>query len=107
MRRRIGVLADEWRATARATPRWIVDDQGDKIVLSEFAGGARLATLHGQWAPNIGRFFAAMDSDAGCSLAELLWRIGGHGGSVDIRDAAVNLLRSLGLDERPARYRPT
>jgi hypothetical protein len=106
VRRRIAVLADEWRAKARATPAWVVDDQGDEIVLREFSGGEPLATLHGPWAPTVGRFLAAMDSDAGCSLAELLWRIGGHGGSLDVRDAAVKLLRSLGLEERPERYRP-
>jgi len=107
VRKRIAVLADQWRAQARGVPAWVVDTRGDEIVVREFTGGDALATLHGPWAPAVGRYLAAMDPDAGRSLAELLWRIGGHGGSLDIRDAAVKLLRSLGLEESPARYRPT
>jgi hypothetical protein len=39
IRTRVGVLADEWRAIARDTPRWIVDDTGDHIVLRMHATG--------------------------------------------------------------------
>ena len=105
IRTRVGVLADEWRAIARGTPRWIVDGTGDHIVLRMHATGEVVVTLHGGWAPNIAQFLAAMGTDAGCALAELLWRIGGFGGSVDIRDAAVHLLRHLGLEQPKQRHR--
>lgn len=107
IRSEIALLADEWRAIARAMPHWHVDRSGDEIVLRQSPHGQPLATLHGEWAPNLARFFEAMDPTAGCTLAELLWRIGGYGGSTDIRDMAISLFVSLRLKEPKARYRPS
>lgn len=106
-RRRIGELSEEWRRTAAALPFWRVDDTGPELVLIGDDLNRPVATLHGMWAPNLARYLTAMDKTAGVSLAELLWRIGGHGSGRDITHASVKLLRSLGLEQREDRYRPS
>ncbi|KID28284.1 hypothetical protein HQ32_04476 [Prauserella sp. Am3] len=96
-RRKIAEQAEEWRAVARRLPFWDIDRSGDEIVLRDELGP--LATLHGPWAPHMADFLQAMNTASGLAVAELLWRIGGHGGSADIRREAENVLRLLRLDE--------
>lgn len=105
-RRRIGVLADEWRQIAGGLPFWRVDDTGPEPVVIATDLNQPLATLHGMWAPNMARYLTAMGKLSGLRVAELLWRIGGHGGSQDVTNASIELLRSLGLEAPKDRYRP-
>ncbi|MCR3719121.1 MULTISPECIES: hypothetical protein [Prauserella salsuginis group] len=97
-RRWIAQRADEWRAIARAVPFWEIDRSGDEIVVRE-RGGQPMATLHGGWASAMADFLQTMNTVSGTALAELLWRIGGHGGSHDIRTEAERLIKYMRLDE--------
>lgn len=99
IRRKIGQRAEGWRALALDIPAWFLDDEGAEPAVREVGSGDLLATLHGPWKSNVGRYLTAMDSEAGRAVAELLRCIGG-GRSQDIRDAALVLLRSLGLEEQ-------
>ncbi|WP_410652103.1 hypothetical protein [Amycolatopsis sp. cmx-4-54] len=105
-RRHIGALADEWRKIAGGLPWWRIDETGPEPVVIATDLDQPLATLHGMWAPDMARYLTAMNKQSGVNLAELLWRIGGHGGSEDVTNASVELLRSLGLEPRNDRYRP-
>ncbi|EMD22930.1 hypothetical protein B0293_23850 [Amycolatopsis azurea DSM 43854] len=108
--KRIGELADEWRAVARGLPVWRRDDTAEggepgDIVFRSTDFNAPCITVHGMWAPNIARYLEAVDMYAAVSLAELLWRIGGHGGRDDITQQTVHLLQTLGLEQHEVRHR--
>ncbi|MDQ0376557.1 hypothetical protein [Amycolatopsis thermophila] len=107
-RARIAELADQWRKISGRLPFLVVEhtDRGDIVLREQFADGEPVATLHGRWAPEIARYLDRLQKDAGVALAELLWVIGGHGDGRDIRRAALNLLRAMGLEQRKARHRP-
>lgn len=105
-RRRIGELAEEWRSIAAALPFWRIDHSGPEVVIIATDLNQPLATLHGMWAPNMARFLTAMGKQSGVPLAELLWRIGGHGDADAITDASLALVRTLGLERPRERYRP-
>ncbi|ASR35219.1 hypothetical protein BAY61_09710 [Prauserella marina] len=106
-RRQIAEQAEQWRRIAGRLPFWRIerpaDDAEGPITITE--DGQLLATLHGPWAPCLADYLGAMDKASGVALAELLWRIGGHGGSADIRYQARALLHALGLAEWPGTRR--
>lgn len=104
--RRIAELAEEWRRTAAALPFWQIDDSGSELVLIGNDLGKPVATLHGDWAPNLARFLAAMNKTAGVSLAELLWTVSSGTAGSRVTQQAVHLLQAMGLEESTDRYRP-
>jgi hypothetical protein len=98
-RKRIAELADQWRSVAGALPFWTEAREGETIVLRNQFGDELLVTLHGRWASHFALYLGSLQKTAGCALAELLWTIGGHGDSVQIRRHAVELLRAMMLEE--------
>ncbi|MDQ0379031.1 hypothetical protein [Amycolatopsis thermophila] len=98
-RKRIAELADQWRSLAGALPFWTEAREGDTITLRNQFGDELLVTLHGRWAQHLAQYLGSLQKTAGCALAELLWTIGGHGDSVQIRRQARELLRAMLLEE--------
>jgi hypothetical protein len=100
-RRHIDELSGAWRTIASSTPPWEVIEVDGRRVLMDTREQRRIGTLEGHWAPNVARYLNAISPYAGLQLAELLWLIGGHGSQDRIRQHALNLFHTMGLEQAP------
>jgi hypothetical protein len=98
-RKAVETAAEELRHMARRTPMWTVQHTSQGLKLVESATGALLAELRGPWAVDLARTFGAIQQYSLGALAELLWRIGGHGGGTDVLRNAEQLIAMLGLTD--------
>jgi hypothetical protein len=96
--REIDASSDIWRAMAREVPRWELRSAGASTELWNPRDNALMGTLDGASAHAVARYLNAINPDAGLSLAELLWLIGGHGTMANVQRQAHSLLKSMNID---------
>ncbi|WP_216210993.1 hypothetical protein [Amycolatopsis aidingensis] len=104
-RHEVGRLADEFRALTRAAPPFKVVESDAELLIWDTRSDLRLGVLDGPSCSSMANYLNLVHPYSGYALAELLWRIGGHGGGGDIVNAAQSLFISMGLASRPSTWR--
>ncbi|MFG1642641.1 hypothetical protein ACGFMK_20310 [Amycolatopsis sp. NPDC049252] len=103
--KRMRAHADAVHAVASRVPFWRLDDTGDEIIIRDL-DGPPLATFHGVHAAEMAHWFEMIGRrTAGMALAKLISASAGTAEHAPGREAALQLLKEMKLEEKPSRYR--
>ncbi|RJQ92391.1 hypothetical protein [Amycolatopsis panacis] len=103
--RRIREHADEVHARAGRVPFWEVDATGPELTMRDMDGDL-LITFHGIHGPDMARWLDLLGQTAGLVLADLIYASAGTAARTSGHKLLLQLLQEMGLEPRPARYRP-